>query len=85
MVDGAERQTTVPYKCIMIRKTWESANMALQKEKDVEFCESIWYVSIRPIQCVRKVAVHLGYGTYILVVSIEGAVEVCCCFTVFSC
>jgi hypothetical protein len=40
------------------------------------------------LQFVRKVAVHLGYGTarYVdLVVSIEVAVEVCCCFTVFSC
>jgi hypothetical protein len=40
------------------------------------------------IQCFRKVAVHLGYGTvqYIdLVVSIEVAVEVCCCSTVFRC
>jgi hypothetical protein len=39
------------------------------------------------IQCVRKVAVHLGYVTvrYVdLVVSIEVAVEVCC-LTVLSC
>jgi hypothetical protein len=32
------------------------------------------------IQCVRKVAVHLGYGYLDLVVSIEVAVEVCCLF-----
>jgi hypothetical protein len=40
------------------------------------------------VQYVRKIAVHLGYGTvrYVdLVVSIEVAVEVCCCFTVFIC
>jgi hypothetical protein len=37
------------------------------------------------LQCVRKVAVHLGYGTIDLVVSIEVAVAVCCCFTLFSC
>jgi hypothetical protein len=37
------------------------------------------------VQCIRKVTVHLGYGTLDLVVRIEVAVEVCCCFTVFSC
>jgi hypothetical protein len=38
------------------------------------------------IQCVRKVIVHLGYGKYVdYIVSIEVAVEVCCCYTVFSC
>jgi hypothetical protein len=40
------------------------------------------------IQCIRKVAVHLGYDTvrYVgLVVSIAGGVEMCCCFAVFSC
>jgi hypothetical protein len=44
----------------------------------------MWYV----IQCVRKVAVHLGYSSVRyedLVFSIEVAVEVCSCFTVFSC
>jgi hypothetical protein len=35
------------------------------------------------VQCVQKVAVHLGYVD--LVVSIKVAVEVCCCFIVFSC
>jgi hypothetical protein len=29
--------------------------------------------------------VHLGYGKKNLAVSIEVAVAVCCCFTVFSC
>jgi hypothetical protein len=36
------------------------------------------------IQCVQKVAVRLGCGTRILL-QVEVAIEVCCCFTVFSC
>jgi hypothetical protein len=33
---------------------------------------------LKKIQCVRKVAVHSGYGTYVdLIVSIEVAVAVC--------
>jgi hypothetical protein len=39
------------------------------------------------IQCIRKVAVHVGYSTMRyaeLVVIIDVAIAVCCCFTVFS-
>jgi hypothetical protein len=36
------------------------------------------------IQCVRKVAVHIRLRYVDLVVSIDVAVEVCCCFSVFS-
>jgi MFS family permease len=37
------------------------------------------------IPCVRKVAVPFGYGMLVVVVCIEVAVGVWCCFTVFSC
>jgi hypothetical protein len=40
------------------------------------------------VQYVRKVTLHVGYGTvrYVgLVVGIAVAVAVCCCFAVFSC
>jgi hypothetical protein len=44
------------------------------------------WIGLTVLQCVQKVAVHLGYVTYVdLVISIEVAVKVCCCFTVFVC
>jgi hypothetical protein len=36
-------------------------------------------------ECVRKVTVHLRYPYVDLVVSIEVAVEVCCCRVKFHC
>jgi hypothetical protein len=40
---------------------------------------------LRYVQCVRKAAVALRLRYVDLVVSIQVAVAVCCCFTVFSC
>jgi hypothetical protein len=45
----------------------------------------ILYINYINIQCFRKVAVHLGYGTYIWLTLSKVAVEVCCFCTVFSC
>jgi hypothetical protein len=47
-------------------------------------CRVCFTLGMHFIPCVRKVAVHLGYGAD-LFVSNEVAVEVFCCFAVLSC